>query len=129
VMDYAKPTTLPDGSVGLANPETNVPRLSYGPNGNQSRFTSKWVEDGSFLRVKNISLAYNLPSTLLSRQKVVNNIKLMVSAQNIATITGYKGYDPEVGADPGGLNNNMYGVDRGTYPQARTYIFGLNVTF
>jgi TonB-linked SusC/RagA family outer membrane protein len=131
-MDYAKPTTLPDGSVGLANPETNVPRLSYGPNGNQSRFTSKWVEDGSFLRVKNISLAYNLPSSLLSRQKVVNNVKLMVSAQNIATITGYKGYDPEVGAYVGrdaSSGNQAQGVDYGRYPLAPIYTFNLLINF
>jgi hypothetical protein len=132
VMDYAKPTTLADGSVGLSNPWTDVPRLSYGPNGNQSRFTSKWVEDGSFLRLKNVSLAYNLPAKILSKQKIVNDAKIILSAQNVATLTRYTGFDPEVGAYVGrdaSSGNQAQGLDYGRYPLTPVYSFNLVLNF
>ena len=132
VMDYAKPTTLADGTIGLSNPGTDVPRISYGPNGNQTRFTTKWVEDGSFIRLKNISLAYNLPATLLARQKIVNGAKIMISAQNVATLTGYKGFDPEVGAYVGrdaSSGNQAQGLDYGRYPLTPVYSVNLVLNF
>jgi len=132
VMDYARPTTLADGTVGLSNPGTDIPRLSYGPNGNQARFTTKWVEDGSFIRLKNISLAYNLPSSFLSRQKILNDAKIIFSAQNLATLTGYTGFDPEVGAYVGrdaSSGNQAQGVDYGRYPLTPVYSFNLVLNF
>lgn len=132
VMEYARPTTLADGTVGLENPGTDVPRISYGPNGNQSRFTSKWVEDGSFIKLKNISLAYNIPSSLLSKQKVVKDARIMFSAQNVATLTGYKGFDPEVGAYVGrdaSSGNQAQGLDYGRYPLTPVYTFNLVLNF
>jgi TonB-dependent starch-binding outer membrane protein SusC len=68
-MDYAKPVTNAQGEIVLANPLTNVSRISYGSNGNVTRPTSKWVEDGSFVRLKNISLSYNFPAGFLAKQK------------------------------------------------------------
>lgn len=131
-MDYARPATLPDGSIGLSNPDTDVPRISYGPNGNQTRFTTKWVEDGSFIRLKNVSLGYNLPATLLARQKIVNNARIIVSAQNVATLTGYKGFDPEVGAYVGrdaSSGNQAQGLDYGRYPLTPIYSVNLVLNF
>jgi len=131
-MDYAKPTTLADGTIGLENPGTDVPRISYGPNGNQTRFTTKWVEDGSFIRLKNVSLSYNLPSTLLSKQKVLSDAKVIFSAQNIATLTGYKGFDPEVGSYVGrdtNAGNQAQGLDYGRYPLTPIYTFSLVLNF
>ena len=131
-MDYARPMKMEDGTMGLQNPETNVARISYGPNGNYSRITNKFVEDGSFIRLKNISLAYSLPNSLLSRQKLVRNARLMFGAQNIATITGYKGFDPEVGAYVGrdaGAGNQAIGLDNGRYPLTPIYTFSLGLDF
>ncbi len=131
-QDYARPITNQDGIVVLENPGTDVPRISYGPNGNNSRFTNKWVEDGSFIRVKNISLGYNIPASLISKQKLVKDARIMLSAQNIATITGYKGFDPEVGAYVGrdaSASNQAIGLDYGRYPLSPTYSFNIILNF
>lgn len=131
-MDYAKPMTGDDGTVSLANPGTNVARISYGPNGNYSRFTNKFVEDGSYIRLKNVSLTYNFPSSLISKQKLIRGAKIMVSVQNVATITGYSGFDPEVGSYVGrdsNPNNQAVGLDNGRYPLTRMYSFGLGCDF
>lgn len=87
---------------------------------------SRWVEDASYIRLKNIMLAYNLPKNVLSRLKL-NNIRVFVSATNLATITKYTGYDPEVSA----YNDNdaQIGVDFSSYPQSRIINAGLNLSF
>lgn len=129
-MDYARPVTNADGDVVLENPGTNVARINIGPNGNVSRFTDKWVEDGSFIRVKNVTLAYNLPRNLLSKQNLVRNMRIAFSAQNILTFTKYKGYDPEVGAYVGrdaSAANQAIGIDFGRYPLTPIYTFTLGL--
>ncbi|MDB5014809.1 MAG: TonB-dependent receptor plug, partial [Daejeonella sp.] len=131
-MDYARPIEMEDGTIGLQNPGTNVARISYGPNGNYSRISNKFVEDGSFIRLKNISLAYSLPNSLMSKQKLVRSARLMFGAQNIATITGYKGFDPEVGAYVGrdaSAGNQAIGLDNGRYPLTPIYTFSLGLDF
>ena len=130
--NYAKLITNPDGTVALENPETDLPRISYGPNGNWARFTDRWVEDGSFIKVKNISLSYNFPSSLVSKQNLIKDGKIMFSAQNLATITHYKGYDPEVGAYVGrdaSSGNQATGLDFGRYPLTPVYTFNLLLNF
>jgi TonB-dependent starch-binding outer membrane protein SusC len=131
-MDYAKPGLDKQGNPILLNPGTDVPRLSYGPNGNYSRPTSKWVEDGSFVRLKNISVSYNLPAKIVAKQKIIKSMRFTVGAQNILTITGYKGYDPEVGAYVGrdaSAGNQAIGLDYGRYPLTPIYTFNLGVNF
>ncbi|MEO6316635.1 MAG: TonB-dependent receptor [Chitinophagaceae bacterium] len=131
-MDYAKPMTDEQGKVVLQNPGTNVARISYGPNGNYTRPTSKWVEDGSYLRVKNISLSYNLPAGIIARQKLVKGLRLTISGQNIATLTGYTGFDPEVGSYVGrdaSATNQAIGLDYGRYPLTPIYTFNIGVNF
>ncbi len=131
-MDYAKPMINAQGEVVLANPNTNVARLSYGPNGNYTRPTNKWVEDGSFVRIKNISLSYSIPNTLISKQKIIKGIRLTVGAQNVATFTNYSGFDPEVGAYVGrdsSPGNQAIGLDFGRYPLTPIYTFNLGVNF
>jgi hypothetical protein len=116
----------------LKNPGTDVARISYGPNGNYTRPTSKWVEDGSYLRIKNISLSYNLPSTILARQKLVKGVRVTLSGQNIATLTGYTGFDPEVGSYVGrdaSASNQAIGLDYGRYPLTPVYTFNIGVNF
>jgi TonB-dependent starch-binding outer membrane protein SusC len=101
-------------------------------NGNGKRFTQNFVEDGSYVRIKNISLTYTFPGTLIGKQDVVKNVRLTVGAQNLATFTKYTGYDPEVGAFVGKEVNpdrQSIGADFGRYPLTPTYTFSLGVDF
>jgi len=82
------------------------------------------VESGSFLRLNNISLGYSLPKGLLSRAKV-QTLRFYVTVNNLATLTGYSGYDPEVNTRRGTpLTPN---VDYAAYPRSRVFLFGLNL--
>ena len=129
--NYARLTDNPEDPV-LENPGTNIPRISHGPNGNYERHTSKWVEDGSFVRVRNITLTYNVPSSILSKQKWVRSVRVSASAQNAFTFTRYSGYDPEVGAFVGREvkpDEQAIGLDYGRYPITPVYTFNLSVDF
>ncbi|MDQ8005890.1 MAG: TonB-dependent receptor [Pedobacter sp.] len=88
--------------------------------------TSAFVEDGSFLRIRNITLGYNLPASVAKSLKVAN-ARLSFTIQNAFTFTNYEGYNPEVSVE--GANPLMPGVDSGGYPLARTFMFGLNFGF
>lgn len=84
---------------------------------------SDWyVENGSYVRLKNIQLGYTIPS-VLTKKLTINNLRLFVAAQNLFTITGYSGLDPEIGND----NPQYMGIDMGFYPQARTFMFGISM--
>ena len=102
-----------------------LPRFTWNDsNGNWTNISDLYVEDGSYLRVKNVQLGYNLPLQFLGRVGL-SKARVYVSADNLFTLTGYSGYDPEIGASSP-LN---VGIDRGVYPQARSYRLGLNITF
>ena len=88
--------------------------------------TSAFVEDGSFLRIRNVTLGYNLPASVAKSLKVAN-ARLSFTVQNLHTFTKYEGYNPEVSME--GANPLMPGVDSGGYPLARTFMFGLNFGF
>lgn len=88
--------------------------------------TSQFVEDGSFLRIRNITLGYNLPASVLRTLKVAN-ARLSFTVQNAFTFTNYEGYNPEVSVE--GANPLVPGVDSGGYPLSRTFMFGLNFGF
>lgn len=103
------------------NTETDIPRLrGQGP----VAYSSRVVEDGSFLRFKTLSLGYNLPKGLLKKAKI-SSLRVYASAQNLYTISNYSGYDPEVAAYNSPLTP---GFDYSVYPRANTMVFGLNVT-
>lgn len=104
---------------------TDIPRASWASIAN-SRISTRFIEDGSFLRIKALTIGYNLPVDLLSKVKM-NNARVYFTGENLLTFTNYKGYDPEVNAY--GASNTVMGVDFGTYPQTRNLIFGLNVSF
>lgn len=91
-----------------------------------NRVSDRFVEDGSYLRIKNISLGYTLPKVIVSRIGL-ENVRVYCNIQNLWTITGYSGYDPEVGA----YNQDVLtrGIDYARYPSQRTYTFGLNLNF
>jgi TonB-linked SusC/RagA family outer membrane protein len=130
--NYARLATDANANVYITNPGTDLPRITYSNNGNWTRFTDRWVEDGSYIKLKNISLGYNLPSSVISKQSFIKEIRLMVSAQNLFTLTHYTGYDPEVGAYVGNnaaSNNQAIGVDDGRYPLTPVYTFNITVNF
>ena len=105
-----------NGLVNRAN------RKQTGSNGR----TSTWhLESGSYLRLQNLSFGYTLPRSLTHKFKI-EKLRVYVSGQNLFTITNYSGYNPEVNARPS--QNLTPGEDYGTYPLARTYMFGLNLT-
>ncbi|MEG2179302.1 MAG: TonB-dependent receptor [Bacteroidales bacterium] len=84
---------------------------------------SDWyVENGSYLRLKNLQLGYTLPSSV-TKKMYLENLRVFVAAQNLFTITNYSGLDPEIGND----NPQYMGIDMGFYPQARTFMFGLSL--
>lgn len=110
--------------VRVSNPSTNIPRVTYADPNDNDRISDRYVEDGSYLRVKNITLGYTLPSALTKKWKI-ENIRIYSNIQNLLTFTKYKGYDPEIGAG----NQYVMGLDNGRYPSPVTYSFGLNLTF
>ncbi|MFT3705668.1 MAG: TonB-dependent receptor [Agriterribacter sp.] len=89
--------------------------------------SSRWVEDGSYLRMKNITLTYNLPLSVLSKIRVTR-LAAYVTAVNLFTITKYTGYDPEVSSFNAGGAGGL-GIDLSNYPTAKTFMFGINLTF
>lgn len=108
------------------NTNTDIPRpVRNDPNGN-NRFSNRWLEDGSYVRLKNLTLAYNVPAAF-SSHAAIKNLRVYLTAQNLVTWTHYSGYDPEVSADP--FSSTGFGRDYGVYPQARTYTVGLNANF
>ena len=102
---------------------TDVPRSGNPDNIHNS---SRFVEDGSYLRLKNITFSYDLPQSILAKAGL-KSLKVFVTAQNLLTFTGYSGYDPEVNAY--GASSVALGVDYGTYPQSKTCVLGVNVGF
>lgn len=105
------------------NPSNEIPRASSSPLGIVSE---RYVEDASFLRLKLITLGYTLPKSV-SKKLGTKSVKIYVSAENLITWTKYTGYDPEVSSYE---QNNLYpGIDFGSYPNSKTFISGLNVTF
>ena len=87
--------------------------------------SDRYIQDGSYLRLKNLVLGYNFSNNLLNSIHV-KQVRVYVSAQNLVTWTGYKGYDPEVNSFE--QNNTAQGIDYGAYPNYRTFLVGLNVT-
>jgi hypothetical protein len=118
---------------------TDIPRLTtysgdptvnggsannYG--GNVANLSSRYLEDGSFIRLKNITLGYTIPESITKKWHI-NKLRANISASNLLTFTNYKGLDPEVSSQGG--NQNTAGYDWATVPQPRTIQVGLNVTF
>jgi TonB-linked SusC/RagA family outer membrane protein len=110
---------------------TDIPRATYGDFTN-SLISSRFIEDGSFVRLKSLSLGYELPKSIISKLNV-SRLYLYISSENLLTFTKYSGFDPEVsvyGLSSNNTEKNIApGVDYGTYPQSRDFLVGLNVTF
>lgn len=113
-----------------SNTNTNVPRAASSDPNQNARPSTRFLEDGSYLRLKNVMLSYTVPEKALQSitKGVVNNFRIYISAQNILTFTKYTGYDPEVGNRvPSSTLNN--GIDYAVYPQPKSYQVGINVNF
>jgi TonB-linked SusC/RagA family outer membrane protein len=108
------------------NTNTNVPRAIYGDTPNNRRVSTRFLEDGDFIRLKNANIGYTFSSAFVKRLKL-NSLRIYAAGQNIWTKTKYQGLDPEVSTFSD--TNTAPGTDFLTFPQARTYTFGINVGF
>lgn len=109
---------------------TEVPRAISGDPNRNGRSSDRFIEDGSYLRIKNLTIGYSLPEVFLqsATNGYLSRIRIYLSSQNLLTLTGYdSGYDPEVGSRFGASLTN--GIDYGQYPQARSLLVGLQVGF
>ncbi len=104
---------------------TNIPKAVWA-NTDNSRISSRFVENGSYLRAKAVTLGYTVPAALTTKIKM-SAARVYVTAENLFTITKYSGFDPEVNAFS--TSSTVFGVDFGTYPHSRSLIFGVNLTF
>jgi TonB-linked SusC/RagA family outer membrane protein len=112
-----------------ANTSATVPDLRGGDNNRNFRASDFFVHDGSYLRLKELRIAYTFPRQIISKLKI-DNLVLSLTGYNLLTFTGYNGFDPEVGKVVGTEGNNLgMGVDHGNYPQARSFTFGVKLGF
>ncbi|NRT10485.1 TonB-dependent receptor [Flavobacterium sp. 14A] len=113
--------------IAGVNENTNIPRYVNGdPNGN-SRVSDRFVEDGSYLRLQNVTFGYTMPEEFISRTKFFSKLRIYMTGQNLFTITNYSGLDPAVGSFS--QDALLSGVDNGRYPVARVFTLGLNLDF
>ena len=112
-----------------AGTSNDFPRLTDNDaNGNFTNPTSFYLSSGAYFKIKTIQIGYSLPKGLIGRIGL-QKVRIYISGNNLVTLTKYPGFDPEIGGTFSGQNNGSYGVDNGIYPQARTFLAGLNVTF
>lgn len=124
--DNTNVSNLDNSYLINADKNPGLPRWSGNDINGNNRMSDRWIEDGSYLRIQNISIAYTLPKTWLKSTGIAN-CKLYVNTQNVYTFTNYSGLDPEIGSykQQAGLSN----VDMGRYPAPRVFTFGANITF
>ena len=127
-IDPSRPWMDDVTNVRVSNPDTKTPRPTIADPNDNDRLNDRYVEDGSYLRIKNITLGYNFPKRLLSKAKI-DNVRVYCNIQNLYTFTKYTGYDPEVGASTQDSSGLTFGVDNGRYPSPMTCSFGVNITF
>ncbi len=120
-----------------SNPSGTFPRIAFRDNdySKNSRFSDFWLQNGAYLRLKNIQIGYLLPKSVTEKLRI-EKWRFYVSANNLLTFTKYKGFDPEIGINSTGytdvFSNNrdlQLGIDRGVYPQSRMILFGTNIGF
>ena len=112
-------------NVKIVGGDWDMPRmpLSTATSDYDYAFSDRYIEDGSYLRIQNISLGYTFPRQWISKAGI-SNLKLYANLQNVYTFTKYSGFDPEIG-----ISNRLNGVDNGRYPSPRVYTVGINLTF
>ena len=112
--------------VELVNPNTSMPRFDNGAENFNHHMSTRWIEDGTYVRIQNLRLGYNVPASLLSKARI-SRVQVYGNIQNLATFTNYSGLDPQIGA----FNQSplMQNVDLGRYPAPRVYTLGVNIDF
>ncbi|WP_235954609.1 SusC/RagA family TonB-linked outer membrane protein [Cyclobacterium salsum] len=112
-------------------PNTDIPRAVSGDPNRNARASSRWIEDGSYFRIKNLSLGYTIPAGALESfsRGSISSIRVYLSSQNLLTLTDYSGYDPEIAVRTGVDSTLGTGIDYGQFPAARTLMAGLQLTF
>ena len=105
---------------------TDLPRAAINDPNDNDAWSSRYIEDGSYLRVKAITLGYTFDQKLI-RRFGLTNLRLTFNATNLLTFTSYDGYDPEIGAST--ASSNVFALDNGRYPSPVSFTFGLNVSF
>lgn len=127
--DYAQLALIdPNGSasdvnnVYVTNPNTNIVGLKNNDSNRNNRFSDRYVENGSHIRCKNVTIGYRFPTELIQKIRM-SSLRVYFNITNSYLITKYKGMDPEVGS----WNPLQAGIDSGFYPQSRTFTFGLNL--
>lgn len=113
-------------NVTVANSATSIPRASIQDPNDNDRVSDRYVEDGSYIRLKNITFGYTFPKNMIKKVGL-ENLRVYANIQNLLTLTKYDGYDPEIGVST--ASANVYGLDNGRYPSPTVYSFGLNVSF
>lgn len=118
-----------------SNTNTDIPRFTMDDdNKNNQAGSDRWLEDGSYFRLKTLEIGYTFPSAWTAKAKL-QNVRIYTAMENLFTITGYKGYTPDLGVNGGDGAGDEYtgvmsrGCDDGRYPQARNFTFGLQVNF
>ena len=114
-------------NVYVTNPETQTPRVAIGNTYNQN-ISTRYIEDGSYLRLKNVALGYTFPKSII-KKLYLDNLRVYCNLQNVWTLTKYDGYDPEIGASTTDANGYVFGLDNGRYPSPFTCTFGVNLSF
>ncbi len=109
----------------VQSPSTTTPRPVIGPNDNTLSYSDRWIEKGDYVRLKNIQVGYNFPKNILKATKFIESCRLFAGAQNVLTLTGYSGFDPEIS----GGNIFGKGNDDGHFPPVRSMNIGLQVSF
>lgn len=113
-------------NVVVSNPDAKLPRATVNDPNDNDAFSTRYIEDGSYIRLKSITLGYTFDKKVIDKIGLTN-LRLTLNATNLLTITGYDGYDPEVGLST--ASDNVFGLDNGRYPSPMTFTFGLNVSF
>lgn len=112
------------------NPNTNMPRFSKSDGtDNKLAYTDRWLEDGSYVRLKSVDIGYTFPKQWLQKA-MIQNLRLYVSMENLLTLTKYSGYTPDLGESSStGVSYNVFsrGIDQGRYPIPRTFSFGVQI--
>ncbi|MBR1887949.1 MAG: TonB-dependent receptor [Bacteroidales bacterium] len=113
-------------NVRVSNPTSVIPRATTGDPNDNDRLSDRYIEDGSYIRLKNITLGYTFPKRWMEKCKI-ESLRVQMNIQNLLTLTKYTGYDPEIGVSTASVN--VMGLDNGRYPSPTVYSLGVNVTF
>jgi TonB-linked SusC/RagA family outer membrane protein len=129
VANFARPSSIDaaDQTTTLTNPGSQIARITTNQANGNFRATQWYIEDGSYLRIKNVTLSYYIPAQWASKI-AMRSLKISASVQNLHTFTKYKGYDPEIGMTPN-YGSLTVGVDDARYPNTKLYSFSLVADF